>query len=58
MKIISLDKYREKVYNRRIKDMERAADDLIQLAYRVGVCPTCGALYGMHLTYCPEKKKT
>jgi len=56
-KVISLDKYRKIRYNQDLVDMKRAFDELYQEALRVGLCPECGGLYGLHLTYCPENGK-
>jgi hypothetical protein len=59
--IISIGKYiinkrkdeeAEKIQKKR--DMAAIADSLIQEAYKMGVCPTCGGLAGRHGTYCNE----
>lgn len=55
-KLISLDKERKMRYNRHIIEMAREIDASIQLAYKIGLCPDCGLIFGDHTEDCKERK--
>lgn len=53
-KVTNITEYRQRRKQQDRLDMIRGMDELIEWAHKAGVCDTCGALYGAHLTYCKE----